>query len=96
MNRMIRLIAPLLLFVPLAMDASDFLFSDGHSDYSIVLPADASKSETTAAKELQEYLRQISGATLPIVTDPDGGAVGQGRGGNPDGDRRDNRRSGPA
>ena len=44
------------------------LFEDGKSDYSIVLCADASVSEQTAAKELQYYLEQIGGAVLPIIS----------------------------
>lgn len=42
---------------------------DGWSDYVIVTGEDASKSETTAAKQLQTYLKKISGATIKIVTD---------------------------
>ena len=44
------------------------LFKDGRSDYSIVLCDDASESEQTAARELQDYLRQISGAELPLIS----------------------------
>ncbi|MBR5801708.1 MAG: DUF4838 domain-containing protein, partial [Alistipes sp.] len=43
------------------------LFCNGRSDYSIVLCDDASESEQTAARELQNYLRQISGAELPLI-----------------------------
>ena len=43
------------------------LFEDGKSDYSIVLCNDASVSEQTAARELQQYLEQIGGALLPII-----------------------------
>jgi len=39
------------------------------SSYVIVTPANASAVETTAASTLQDYLRQISGITFPIVTD---------------------------
>ena len=44
------------------------LFSNGKSDYSIVLCNEASASEQTAADELQQYLEQISGAVLPIIS----------------------------
>ena len=44
------------------------LFKDGQSDYSIVLCDDASESEQTAARELQDYLRQISGAEFPLIS----------------------------
>ena len=50
--------------------AADILFTEGHSAYSIVLTGEASLSEQTAAKELQTVLREISGATLPIVNYP--------------------------
>ena len=44
------------------------LFNNGKSDYSIVLCKNASTSEQTAAKELQQYLEQIGGVVLPIIT----------------------------
>lgn len=53
-----------------AVLATDYLFADNHSDYSIVLPSNASISEKTAAKELQTTLEEISGAVLPIVSNP--------------------------
>lgn len=46
--------------------AKNRLFSDGKSNYSIVVCDNASKSELTAAHELQDYIKQISGAELPI------------------------------
>ncbi|MBO5885808.1 MAG: DUF4838 domain-containing protein, partial [Bacteroidaceae bacterium] len=46
---------------------SPLLFKNGQSEYAIVLCDDASVSEKTAAEELQAYLRQISGAELPLV-----------------------------
>ncbi|MBM3239759.1 DUF4838 domain-containing protein [Candidatus Poribacteria bacterium] len=41
----------------------------GKSEYRIVISHEASFSEKHAADELQKFLNQISGATLPIVTD---------------------------
>ena len=41
----------------------------GRSDYRIVLSKTASATEKRAAEELQRFLREISGAVLPIVTD---------------------------
>ena len=41
----------------------------GKSDYRIVLSNEASPSEKHAANELQMFLKEISGATLPIVID---------------------------
>lgn len=46
--------------------ASDWLFKNGQSNYSIVLSSDASSSEQTAALEFQDYIYQISGVRLPI------------------------------
>ncbi len=45
------------------------LARDGASDYVIVVSADASPSERHGADELQRFLREISGAELPIVGD---------------------------
>ena len=45
------------------------LASQGTSSYTIVISRDASLSEKYASKELQRYLRKISGAELPIVVD---------------------------
>ena len=41
----------------------------GKSEYRIVIAADASPSTQYAAKELQTFLKQISAAELPVVTD---------------------------
>ena len=57
------------LFVASSADAADWLFKDGKSRYVIVVSADASTSEKTAASELQDYLNQISGVRLPISND---------------------------
>ena len=45
------------------------LVENGVSEYVIVRGENASASEVTASTELQSYLKQISGAELPIVTD---------------------------
>lgn len=44
------------------------LFRNGDTRYRIAVDPAASVSEKTAAKELQAYLQEISGATFPIVT----------------------------
>ncbi len=44
------------------------LVRNGTSTYSIVLPQPAIPAEQHAAKELQSFLEEISGAQLPIVT----------------------------
>lgn len=43
------------------------VFSDGKSDYVIVVSSQASESEKFAASELQSCIEEISGALLPIV-----------------------------
>lgn len=45
------------------------LVKDGVSEYVIVRGENASPSEVTASTELQNYLKQISGVELAIVTD---------------------------
>lgn len=44
------------------------LFKNGKSSYTIVVSKDASVSEKTAAKELQNYLKQISGASIVLTS----------------------------
>lgn len=51
----------------LALQAHAALIQEGKSDYQIVLSDGAISSEVTAAKELQTFLSQITGVTLPIV-----------------------------
>jgi len=45
------------------------LVKDGVSEYVIVRGENATEDEIKASTELQSYLKQISGAELPIVTD---------------------------
>jgi len=45
------------------------LIENGASDYAIVYGAGATATEKLAATELQEYLKQISGVTLPLADD---------------------------
>lgn len=51
------------------------LVSGGKSDYHIVLPANASPLEAKAADVFQRYIRQISGATLPIDKEGNGSSI---------------------
>lgn len=44
------------------------LFSNGRTDYIIVIDDDASQSEKWAAQELQNWLLQVSGADFPIIS----------------------------
>ncbi len=45
------------------------LIENGTSEYSIVIPADSTVSERFAAEELQFFIADATGATLPIVSD---------------------------
>lgn len=45
------------------------LVTDGKSDYVIVVPAQAAAPQSTAARELQEHLAKVTGATLKIVAE---------------------------
>lgn len=47
------------------------LFTDGETDYSIVLGENASESEQWAAAELQHWLKEVSGADFPIHRETD-------------------------
>lgn len=57
--------------------AQPYLFGDKKSEYVIVVDKQASKSELNAARELQKYIQQMSGAKLPVVNtlNPSGKAV---------------------
>lgn len=50
------------------------VFSNGRSEYSIVVASDASESEQYAAKELQHWVEEVSGTTLPIGDEQSGKA----------------------
>ncbi|WP_187294754.1 DUF4838 domain-containing protein [Chitinophaga pinensis] len=45
------------------------LVSGGSSKYVIILPDEATKHETKAAALLQDYIKRLSGASLPIITE---------------------------
>src|ERR1039457_5880744 len=45
------------------------LVQQGRSNYTNVVAAQASLSEQRAAKELQRFIEEMSGARLPVVTD---------------------------
>ena len=59
----------ILLFLSVNIQAADWLFRNGKSSYQIVVSTEASASEQTAAKELQQYIEQVSGVQLPITSD---------------------------
>ena len=45
------------------------LVADGRSDYVIVCPAKSSPPQVYAAEELRSFMKQMTGAELPITTD---------------------------
>ncbi len=53
------------------------LIKKSRSGYTIVVPPDAIPSERYAAEELQAYLEKISGARLPISSEPKAGGSRQ-------------------
>ena len=59
----------ILLILVANVHAADWLFRNGVSNYRIVVSDEASKSEKTAARELQQYIEQVSGAQLPVTSD---------------------------
>lgn len=67
----VLLIATGLLHLKTNVYASNWLFKNGKSSYQIVVSVNASVSEYTAALELQDYLCQISGVCLPIISNMD-------------------------
>src|SRR5690349_1284975 len=79
MNRDTRLLR---LRIPLALLLGTFgilpaqakqqlrLAAGGRTPYVILVGREPAVSEQLAAQELQKYLRQMTGALLPIVTEP--------------------------
>ena len=55
----------------------DYLFSDGTSDYKIVLPSDADADEALAGERLQSLFKEATGFTLPMVQDTAISTVGE-------------------
>lgn len=51
------------------VDSNFALADNGKSNFTIVIPAEASKAEKHAAQVFQQYLKQISGVQLPLTTE---------------------------
>lgn len=51
------------------VDSNVVFVEGGHSDYQIVIPADADECIKFSAQHLCEYVEKSTGVTLPIVTD---------------------------
>ncbi len=62
-------VATMFALTPTTGHGANWLFKNGKSNYQIVVDANASSSEQTAARELQDYIFQISGTRLPITSD---------------------------
>ena len=61
--------AVVFMLVAVSAYPADWLFRNGKSNYQIVVSAEASTSEQTAARELQQYISQVGGVELPITSD---------------------------
>src|SRR6185295_15942515 len=48
------------------------LVENGHSPYVILLAPDASAADTRGARDIQLFLREMTGADLPILAENDG------------------------
>jgi hypothetical protein len=63
------------LVLPAYLAAGDLVIAkSGHSSYRIVVPEGATSAIGYAAAELQRFVRDISGATLDIVTERQAGS----------------------
>lgn len=51
------------------VETQDKFYKDGSSEYKIVIPAEASDNVNLAASELNVFLTEAAGVTLPIVKD---------------------------
>ncbi len=72
MTRLLLTAIPIVLAfaAPSLVQAGDLILAEGgRSEFRIVIAADASPSTQYAAKELQTFLKQISNAELPVVTE---------------------------
>ena len=70
MNRAIRIIISIIsawILMGLTSAHCSTLFNKGKSKYVIVLCQNPSQSEQTSAHELQDYLKQIGGVTIPVI-----------------------------
>ena len=59
----------IILLLEVNLHAADWLFRNGKSSYRIVVSTEASASEQTAVRELQQCIQQVSGVQLPITSD---------------------------
>ncbi|HNT36560.1 MAG TPA: alpha-glucuronidase family glycosyl hydrolase, partial [bacterium] len=58
------------MLLPFRVQAKEItLVKSGKTAYTIIVASDASPSELHAARELQDFVAQMSGAQMPILTD---------------------------
>ncbi len=74
MKKLLCVLLSLLLLLPFVIPANAAqpgltLAADGATDYRIVVSADATPAEQTAADTLADYLERIGGAAFDLVTD---------------------------
>jgi len=65
---MLRWMLISVFILPIGGAAAMTLTTNGKSDYTIVVAADAIPPEQTAARELHDYLLTVTGADLPVKT----------------------------
>jgi predicted negative regulator of RcsB-dependent stress response len=70
MNRIVSL--TLALALPVIAGAAPFIVKDGEARAEIVLAEDAPRSTRFAARDLQVYVKKMTGATLAVVPKPSG------------------------
>lgn len=74
-NRSVLFAALMLAVANQAFAAGLTLVENGRTNYRIVLPERSSPSEHRAAAELNNHIRMISGATIPIVPEKTGPSI---------------------
>ena len=67
--RIVAGIGALLVLASLAFGKELVIADQGKSDYAIVIAVDATMQDHYAAQMLKRYIRELSGAELPIMPD---------------------------
>ncbi len=68
MKKAILILLPALLFMS-SCDRGIDIVSNGRSLYTVIIPAEPKKSDSTAAIYLTRYIREMSGADIPVLSD---------------------------
>ena len=72
---MLRVLLLFLFLVPTMALAESYLVENGQPRAEIVLPENPTRMQRVAAQEFRDDMEKISGARLPIVTEPSGKTV---------------------